>query len=147
MTKLRLFLIAAVLFSCFVLYVLMVQPFTPALQRIEYIFNTAIPPSAAEVRSQHNDGFRGDSFYLRMKLPSGDFPDFINHLCPNGEASLGTDFNWQAVRTTSFDWWITDATPITISGRCVVPSTGLPVEIFVDQTNADVYELYILGIY
>src|SRR5260370_1411347 len=102
MTRLRLGLIVALLVSCSILYVWMAQPFTPALQRIEWLLNTSIPASATEVRSQYDDGFQDDTFYLRMKLPPNDFPDFMKYLCPDGEGALGTDFNWQAVRKTSF---------------------------------------------
>jgi hypothetical protein len=145
MIKLRIILILAVVVSVFALYLFVAQPFTPPLQRIEYMLNTTIPISATEIRSQYNGGFQDNHFFLRMKLPADDFPDFMNSLCLGGEASLGTEFNWQGVRKTSFDWWITDDTPISISGQCILPAGTLIVEIFVDQTDSALYELYVLG--
>ncbi len=97
--------------------------------------------------AEFTKGFRGSSFYLQFSIPTERFADFVDRICDPETEALNVENNTFAnPRRTSWpEWFLTDPAAITVSNQCIVESSGVYVDVFVDQNNSDVYKVYMHG--
>lgn len=121
--------------------------FESPVQRIQQLTDIAVPSDATDVMADFLKGFQDVSFYLQFSLPPASFSNFANQICDTAAEVLNAEHNVFAFnrRASSPTWWLTDPTTITVSSYCIVESSGVYLDIFVDQNNPDVYRIYMHG--
>ena len=146
MKKLR-FFIYFILIVAICLYVVLNFSYSqPPAKQIENLTGKTIPNTASNIQAQFNKGFQGDSFFIQFDLPTGDFSNFVEEVCNTKDVPLSSEYNAYAQTRLSTwpEWWLTDSAQIAISGLCY-PKTGVDLEIFVDETNPELYKIYMRG--